>query len=528
MRSGFAVAGAAAMVPLLLYAIEAAAAPEARLLGIDARTGVAEGRPLLRTLVEVGEASSIAEVVSEAGCGVFRGDKQLDCIADAVGQDHAFWKPMPFSQTAARLSVRDGIQHIPLELESRTSFTGPTAWLVALDASSAMAAAYADARAAANEIAFAVGPNDFVRLVVFDDRLTPLVADSRWLPAGEKQKVADLIAATAATSPSHQATRSFVEQVKAMMTSFADLEPIPLHRVMVVLSNGATNHPNVAGRVLAQRATKGRLPEDDPRAPKVPIAMVPVFFAPKVYSAEANAARGLKLMEDLANPEVGGRFAVVRPGQGVAKANAVLGALWERTAARSVVRWRMPCPPPAETHTFTFAFQSASPPVASDRTFEDVPLGIDMSKWPLDVRAARVDGRRLRVTGAFCWGTEASRAAVQFFPKGAAEGVRVSADEVSDAHLSVTIPDDDSLVDADRVRFEVEDERTHRASPIVRTRLHPPGGAGDRESAHRPPAIAAAPPAKAGCGCDLAAPPSARSGLVALLFAAAFALRRRA
>ena len=488
-------------------ATNAAAAPEVRLLGVEGRSGAAEGKPILTTLFEVGEVTSTAEVVAHAGCGALRGDKQLDCIADALGHEHAQWTPTPFSQTAIKMFVKVDIQDLPLVFESRESFNGPTAWLVALDSSTSMGASYADARDAAKELTFAVGSKDSVRLVVFDDRV---VADSKWVPAGEKQKLSELILANSKTSPPRGGNRSLADQVKTIMNSFSELPSMPLHRVMIVLSNAATNDTNFAMKQLAQRATKGRVPEDDPTAPKIPIAMVPVLVPPH------DVTRGLALMEDLANPEVGGRFEIMRAGQGIGKANRILSALWQRTSTRSVVRWRLPCIA-TTAQTFQLMFQGAT----ADATFKEVPIGVEPAKWPLFIENARIDYRQLHVTGSFCWGADKSRAAVQFL-RG---DVRVPASAASDESVDVAVPEESSIVEGDRIRFKVIDDTTKRESPVLRLRVSRDSPETARTQA--PPATTAAPPAKAGCGCDVVDRSPAGAGLGALVTLASALLRRR-
>ncbi|NVL73353.1 hypothetical protein HWN77_27740, partial [Escherichia coli] len=68
-----------------------------------------------------------------------------------------------------------------------------TAWLIALDASSAMGARYADAREVANQFIGALGPNDIAKLIIFDDRLNTYTAASPWVTAAQKASLVTIL-----------------------------------------------------------------------------------------------------------------------------------------------------------------------------------------------------------------------------------------------------------------------------------------------------------------------------------------------
>src|SRR5262245_31777708 len=60
----------------------ALAAPEAHLLAVDARAGIAADEPAVRTLVQLGQATPIADVLA-AACGKAQGEDVLGCISSA-------------------------------------------------------------------------------------------------------------------------------------------------------------------------------------------------------------------------------------------------------------------------------------------------------------------------------------------------------------------------------------------------------------------------------------------------------------
>src|SRR5262249_21707641 len=85
------------------------------------------------------------------------------------------------------------------------------------------------------------------------------------------------------------------------------------------------------------------------------------------------------------------------------------------------------CVAPSITQTFKLVFQNTNPPIAGDATFQNVPVGIDPTTWPLDVdretterhakkEPVHPDGT-VKIHGNFCWGGNASQAEIYMVPK---------------------------------------------------------------------------------------------------------------
>jgi hypothetical protein len=100
------------------------AIPEAHILRIDPRAGIADGQPILTTVVELVQFTSMSEVVTNAGCGSARGDAALDCISNAVEQKNVMWKAFQYPDPGSRLLIRvDGGEN-PAKLYSTATWSG--------------------------------------------------------------------------------------------------------------------------------------------------------------------------------------------------------------------------------------------------------------------------------------------------------------------------------------------------------------------------------------------------------------------
>ena len=215
-------------VAMLLVARTSSAAPEAHILRIDPRAGVQDGQPVLTSVIELVQFSPLSEVVTAKGCGAVRGDALLDCISAAVEEKGALFKALPFPEGNTNLLVRVDAGENPAKFVSKTSWGAAgkdplvgTAWLIALDASSAMGARYADAREVANQFIGALGPNDVAKLIIFDDRLNTYTAASPWVPAAQKNTLVALLQANNRTAPSSGGGRPFGGQIKGITKAFA-------------------------------------------------------------------------------------------------------------------------------------------------------------------------------------------------------------------------------------------------------------------------------------------------------------------
>lgn len=506
------------LLAILLLARPSLAAPEAHILRIDPRAGMNEGQPLLTTVVELVEFTPMSEVVTNAGCGSKRGDALLDCISSAVEQKNVLWKTFPFPKEGAQLLVRVDGSEVPAKFDSMATWGASskdplvgTAWLIALDASSLMGPRYTDAREVANQFISALGPNDVAKLIIFDDRPSIYVANSPWVPASQKSSLISILQQHPTPSPSHHRSRPLFGQIKNITKSFGDLgntgniQDIPMHQAMVVLSNGSGREDAASAAISAeaikQYFTKGRFPEDNPLAPKTPLPVVSVYFPnAKGFTNDLYAMNDLQFMQDLANPEIGGFFDIVRAGQSVTKATTILSLVKSRFNAMHVVKWRLSCLAPTAEQSFNLVFRNVQPPVKPDGTFRDVPIGVDPTAWPLDINVAQTKaeaeanpvhpGGTFRVYGDFCWGGDKQRAEAYFVPAGTnpnqdvnrddpevakkaiqhlvAQNLRGSAIEAGDTFVTFQVPDEETLLEGEGentiTRLVVYDNRAKRAS----------------------------------------------------------------
>lgn len=519
VRTWFArVTGLAALMAFFLMSRPASAAPEAHILRIDPRAGITEGSPVLTTLIELVQFTPMSEVVTNAGCGAMRGNAELDCISAAVEAPGALWKPFPFPDTAARLFTRVDGSEVPAKFVGKASWGASaknplvgTAWLIALDASSMMGPRYGDAREVANQIIGALGPNDVAKLIIFDDRVNSFVANSKWVTSKSRAQLVSVLQANAGTSPSHGPTRPLFNIVKNITKAFGDLgnsgevQQIPMHQTMVVLSNGAgradAGSAAISAEAMKQYFNKGRFPEDNPASPKTPLPVISVYFpSASGFGAGVYSSNDMQFMQDLSNPEIGGFFDIVRTGQGIQKSTTILGLVKRRFNAMWVVRWKLSCLAPTVEQSFNLVFQNTTPAVKPDGSFRDVPIGVDPTQWPLDLNIAQTQaeaaanpvhpGGTFRVYGDFCWGGEKTRAEAYFVPSGTkpdpnvnrsdpavakramqhliAQNMRGGAVEVSDTFATFQVPDDDKLLDGQGenmvARVVIYDNRAKRAS----------------------------------------------------------------
>lgn len=518
-RSWFArFAGLAALLALFFAGKTSHAAPEAHILRIDPRAGISEGAPVLTSLIELVQFTPMSEVVTNAGCGAMKGDAELDCISAAVEAPGAMWKPFPFPDSAARLFTRVDGSEVPAKFVSKATWGASaknplvgTAWLIALDASSMMGPRYADAREVANQIIGALGPNDVAKLIIFDDRVNSFVANSKWVTSKSRSQLVSMLQTFSGTSPSHGPTRPLFNIIKNVTKAFGDLgnsgevQQIPMHQTMVVLSNGAgradAGSAAISAEAMKQYFNKGRFPEDNPAAPKTPLPVISIYFpSARGFGAGVYASNDMQFMQDLANPEIGGFFDIVRTGQGILKSTTILGLVKRRFNSMWVVRWKLACLAPTVEQSFNLVFQNTTPAVKPDGSFREVPIGVDPTQWPLDLNIAQTQaeaaanpihpGGTFRVYGDFCWGGDKNRAEAYFVPAGTkpdpnvnrndpavakramqhliAQNMRGGAIEASDTFVTFQVPDDDKLLEGQGenmvARVVIYDNKAKRAS----------------------------------------------------------------
>jgi hypothetical protein len=509
------------ILAVLLVPRASFAMPEAHLLRIDPRAGVQGGVPIITTVVETIEFKPMSEVVTSAGCGTVQGDAVLDCISNAVEQKNVMWKAFQFPDPGARLLVRvDGADQ-PAKLESKATWAQSTkdplvgtAWLIALDASSLMASRYGDAREVANQIINALGPNDIAKLIIFDDRIAPYVANSAWVPAAQKASLIQILSANPGTQPSHQRSRPLFNQIKNITKSFGDLGnlgsvPVPMHQAMVLLSNGSGREDaasaSISAEAMKQYFNKGRFPEDNPLSPKTPLPVIAIYFPnARGFTNDLYASNDMQFMEDISNPEIGGFFDIVRGGQGVVKATAILSQVKARFNNMWVVKWRLSCLATTPTQTFNLIFPTTgAQAVKPDGSFQDVPIGVDPTSWPLDINIAQTKaeadanpvrpGGKFRVFGDFCWGGDKGRAEAYFVPAGTnpnqnvnrndpeiakkamqsliAQNLHGTAEEATATSVTLTVPDEEKLLEGEGdnmiTRVVIYDNKAQRASGVT-------------------------------------------------------------
>jgi hypothetical protein len=429
--------GLALVAALLFGAAPASAAPEAHILRIDPRASMTDGAPVLTTVLELVQNKRMSDVTSR--CATLSGDGALDCIAGALEQPGALYSSFDFPEKNALFTVSVDGADLPAKFESKARWGESagqpgvgTAWLIMVDAAASMSPRFEEAKHVATAFINAMGPNDIVDLVLFNDKA--VVQDSKWLSAKDRAGATSILTSVAHTYPSQGRTRPLFNIIKQAATDgFKDLGnagqsvTVPMHQAMVVLSNGAAGvdaSSNAgAANVLKEYLTKGRFPETNDTLPKLPVPVISIWFPTKLVDELAANAR--EFMEGLANNEIGGFYSIVRDGQATRAAN-IVSSVRTRFNKMHIVKWRVSCVAPSITQTFRLVFRETTPPMGGD-VFQNVPVGIDPTTWPLDIdreateKAAKKDpvypGGTVKILGNFCWGGNAQRAEIYMVPK---------------------------------------------------------------------------------------------------------------
>ncbi len=424
------------LAAILFAARPASAAPEAKILRIDPRTSTVDGAPVLTTVIDLVQNKRMADATRP--CATLNGDAYNDCVATALEQPNALYSSFDFPDKNAVLTVVVDGSDTMARFESKVRWgdvaTQPgvgTAWLILIDAASSMGSRFDEAKAVANAFVNAMGPNDIVNVMFFNDK--SVVEDSKWV--NNKQTALQTIANVRNTFPTQGRTRPLFNIIKTAATDgFKELGNVgtnvvvPMHQAMVVLSNGAAGaDPSsnaAASNLLKDYLTKGRFPENNEVLPKTPVPVISIWFPSKLV--EEFAANSREFMEGLSNPEIGGFYSIVRDKQ-EARAVNIVNSVRSRFNKMHIVKWRVSCVALSLTQTFRLAFLNTDPPIAGDATFQNVPVGIDPSQWPLDIdreateRAAQKEpaypGSVIKVFGNFCWGGNTQRAEIYAVPK---------------------------------------------------------------------------------------------------------------
>ncbi|MEZ4298849.1 MAG: FHA domain-containing protein [Polyangiaceae bacterium] len=509
---------AAAALALLLCAAQASAAPEARILRIDPRAAKIDDAPILSTVIEVVQNKRLSEL--EAPCAVLTGDAHYSCVADALEKPGALYASFDFPEKNALFAVKVDGQDFPISFESKIRWSDAaaqnqpgvgTAWLIVVDAASTMGSRFDEAKAVAAAFVNAMGPQDIVDVMFFNDKA--VVLDSKW--TSSKQQAASFIGSANNTYPTQGRTRMLNRIIRNAVTDgFNELGNAgvnvkePMHQALVVLSNGAagtdTESTSAGAAILKQYITKGRFPEDNTARPKMPVPVISIWFPAKAMEEFSQNAR--EFMEGLANPEIGGFFSIVLDRQSNRAAN-IVNAVRTRFGKMHIVKWRAACVAPTVTQTFTLNFINTNPQIAGDNSFSDVPVGIDPTTWPLDIDREATEknaksqplypGGKIRVFGNFCWGGNAQRAELYMVPKNQPapttlqggslddvkkaqrnlieSGMRGKAVSASDTFAEFEVPDSDKWLagkgDAMSGRLIIYDNGAKRASPITQDKI---------------------------------------------------------
>ena len=437
---------AAVLLALVFGARRAAAAPEAHILRIDPRASTADGSPVLTTVIEVVQNKRMSDLVRP--CAALSGDANLDCVSTALDASGALYSSFDFPDKNAIFTVTVDGTDTPARFESKTRWgdlgnqqgTGVgTAWLILVDASATMGTRFDEAKAVASAFVNTMGPNDIVDVMFFNDK--GVVEDSKWVSA--KATAAQSIANVPRTFPAQGRTRPLFNIIKQAATDgFKELGNagqtvvVPMHQAMIVLSNGSAGADPTsnaaASNLLKDYLTKGRFPENNDVLPKTPVPVISIWFPSRAI--EEFSANAREFMEGMANTEIGGFYTIVRDGQQGRSAN-IVNTVRTRFNKMHIVKWHVACVAPSITQTFKLFFSNTNPAIAGDATFQNVPVGIDPTTWPLDVdratteAAAKKDpiypGGTVKIFGNFCWGGNAQRAEVYMVPKNqAAPGSR--------------------------------------------------------------------------------------------------------
>jgi len=373
----------------LAFASEASAAPQAQLLRIDPRAAQTDGSPILTTVLELTQAKRVDELINV--CNNMQGDARFDCIANEMEKPGALYSSFDFPEKNAffTVAIPPEFPDFPAQFKDKARWGDKigqpgvgTAWVILVDAAGSMGPRYDEAKAVATSFVNTMGPQDIVVVKFFNDR--GVIADSGW--TNSKQAAQSVIDSTSlgAKGGRVRPLGSIVQQ--GIVDSFTQLGnvgvdvSVPLHQAVVLLSNGTAGADATSSAANAMIMKKffngGRFPEDNTVVPKMPLPMISIWFPNKEYEEFFENAEGF--MKNLANPEIGGYFSIVRDKQG-SRGPAIVNAVRSRFAKMHIVRWKLSCVAPSLTQSFKLVFNNTQPQMLGDSTFQNVPIGFDPS-----------------------------------------------------------------------------------------------------------------------------------------------------
>jgi len=423
-----------ALVALLLLTVQAFGAPEAHLLRIDPRASIRDSEPVLTTVIDLVQHKPMSSITSR--CSNFTGDDELACLSSELDKPKALFTSFEFPKKEAYFVTTVGGQDMPAELVDITSWadakkqngSAGTAWLILIDASGQMGSRFNEARAIAKAFIDAMGQNDIVDVMFFNDR--EIVKHSQWtkdrrLARNFVDGVPNIFRKQGRTKSLFNILKQGIDDGFRSLGNAGAVEA-PLHQATVVLSDGnvGTDVSSAAPAALQLKdyLTKGRFPEGNKTVPKLPLPVISVWFPNPARDEVFINARNF--MENLANPEIGGAFFVVE-GAKSGKAKRIVQSVQSRFDSMVLARWVLPCLSPKVTHTFKLVFKSVDPPVSGDNHI-DVPLGVDTTQWPVRVdvdqtlaaakKTPLTPGGTVTIFGDFCWGSDFEQAQLYLLP----------------------------------------------------------------------------------------------------------------
>jgi hypothetical protein len=493
----------------------ALAAPEAHILRIDPRVASQDGTPILTTVVDLTQPHPIDQVFTKAGCTNLKGGARHDCMATAMEQPNALFDTVAFPEGDARLTVSIPPEDYPATFESKAKWGDSigqngvgTAWVILIDSSSSLGAGlFNEAKGVARSFLEAMGPQDIVIVKFFHEDIT---ATTTWTTS--KEAIGFLGSGSLRTDTGRSRplgkiiqdgiTNAFKELGNVRSSRNPKDVQVPMHQAVVLLSNGNSNFDATTtannALLLKKQLSAGRFPEDNIAAPKMPVPMVSVWF-PSGGLTEESKDNAEAFMSSLANFEIGGHFAVVTPGRG--SGPKVVDAVKRRFNQMQLVRWRLSCVAPTTTQSFKLTFTGGNSSIIADGTFQNVPVGIDPTTWPLDIKRTETEagaerdpvfpGSKVKIFGNFCWGGNKDRAELYLLPKNfeapsegntieaakkaqlqlLQEGMKATAVSASEQMVEFVVPDKESFLSGSgtnmTARLVVYDNVAKRASGVT-------------------------------------------------------------
>lgn len=514
-RAGRAAALLTLGVLAFSWVATASAEPRATILRIDPKAGQDAGTPVLTTVFEL-----IAPRGADySACLSLKDEEEQKCTASANEKIGAFWTAQDFKSDDAHFTVKVDGTSVPASYDSHKRWGDlvktkndegvGTAWLVLIDAAASMGDRFDEAKGVATSIINTMGPNDIVKVSYFND--TPSITKSEWT-TDKSKALADInrfekpTASTKPTRPLGQVIQKSVNAGFGELGNDAKIK-VPLHQALVVVSNGMAGldagSSGPIGTQVSKYLSQGRFPEENTSSPRTPVPVISIWIPTAGDSREVNQARDF--LTGLANTDIGGLFSIVNNGQG-ARAKAIADAVHARFDKMWVVKWRVPCLAPTTTQSFELNFTGGPPQIIGDGSFKDVPIGVDLTLWPLEIDVDKtkeyadknpiVPGGTVRVFGSFCWGEKKDRAELYMIPKtqvlpdsvtgNLEEAKKTQKDliaakmkgkvkDANDSYVEFEVPDTDKFMTGSgkslAARLVVYDNNAHRASAITQEKV---------------------------------------------------------